>query len=225
MTGTNFGALRKDALTVLTGEFGVVIKDVTSVRNSKNNPMLKVKAVVESGVYAGRMLNTNMNFSPDSPTAQKILFSQFDTLGLGEQFFDGLTKAGLDDDNSWGVIARELVGRRATVIVGTREWQGQQREEINAWLPPIGQPNRAAVFNPGLAGMGAASVGAAGAVPVGGASAASSVPSAASLPSTAVAATLSQATTAKEVSQPATTGLASSAVEEPPALPTDDLPF
>lgn len=206
MSGTNFAALRKDALTVLEGEYGVVVKEASCVRNAKGNPMLKVKLTVEQGPYAGRIVYTNMSFTPDSPTAQKILFGQFEILGLGERFFEGLSRAtNLDENAQWEVIARELVGRRASVLIGPREWQGQKREEVQSWRAPVGQPNRDAIFSPGVGGTQAAPVGA---------TATSGAPTASALPAATAAATLPPAVPAQKVSAPPTDVLADPFVME-----------
>lgn len=135
MSEIDWASLHKDATTTLTGDFPVVIVEATAQKTSNGDKdMIKYKAKVESGQYAGRPLWGNFTISPESPGAMRILFSHWAALGIDGAFFQANPQAPV------AVIAQALVGRKAIVTIGTRQWNGADREEIQAWKPPaIGQ--------------------------------------------------------------------------------------
>lgn len=142
----DWASLHKDSTTTLEGEFPVVIVEATATKtNDQSKHMIKYKAKVESGPYAGRPLWGNFTISPESPGAMRILFSHWAVLGLDGAFFAANPQA------PPAVIAEALKGRRAVVEVGTRTWQGTEREEIKAWKPALGGPGGGAVLG-GLSG-------------------------------------------------------------------------
>jgi hypothetical protein len=124
----NFKQLRQDSVTVLTGEFPATIVEAEATINSSDNPMIKCKFKIATGPYAGRPIYNNFNITPDSPGALRIFFQQMEALGLGEAFFDHNPQP--------HQIAQELVGKAATLTVGSRTWQGVARENVEKVGPP-----------------------------------------------------------------------------------------
>jgi hypothetical protein len=77
----------------------------------------------------------NFVISPENPNAVAFFFSHMKALGLNDAFFAELpanTKAACVE------IAEALIGRKATVTVGTRQWQGQDRNEVKKVKPFAG---------------------------------------------------------------------------------------
>jgi hypothetical protein len=128
----NWADLHKDATTVLTGDFPVVITAATATQSSGGKPMIKVTMKIESGTFSGRTLFNNFNVTADNPNAMRIFFGQMSVLGLGTPFWN--TGPTMEQ------VASALVGRRAIVTVGSRQWQGTDREQIENWKPAVGGP-------------------------------------------------------------------------------------
>lgn len=127
----DWAALHKDATTTLTGDFAVVITEATAQKTSNGDKdMIKWKAKIETGPYAGRPLWGNFTISPESPGAMRILFAHLAALGVDGAFFQTYPKATVAQ------IAQALQGRKAIATVGVRPWNGQDREEVQGWKKP-----------------------------------------------------------------------------------------
>jgi hypothetical protein len=132
MSEIDWLALHKGATTVLVGKFPIVITAATATTSSTGKPMIKTTLKVESGPFAGRTIPHNFNISADSDTAMRIFFGQMAVLGLNTAFWQS--------SPSMDQLAATLIGRRAIVDVGTRTWQGTDREQVNNWEPAVGGP-------------------------------------------------------------------------------------
>ena len=128
----NWKDLHKDATTVLTGDFPVVVVTAVATTSSGGKPMIKATLKIESGTFAGRTLFNNFNVTADNPSAMRIFFGQMSVLGLGTPFWN--TNPTMEQ------VAAALVGRRAIVTVGVRQWQGTDREQVENWKPAVGGP-------------------------------------------------------------------------------------
>jgi len=128
----NWSDLHKDAITVLTGDFPVVVTSATASQSSTGKPMIKATLKIESGTFAGRTLFNNFNVTADNPSAMRIFFGQMSVLGLNTAFWNS--------NPTLEQVAAALVGRRAVVTVGSRQWQGTDREQIENWKPAVGGP-------------------------------------------------------------------------------------
>lgn len=131
----NWKAMHKDATTVLEGEFPLVIVEAVAAKSSNDKDMIKWKAKVEAGPYAGRPLWGNFTISPESPGAMRILFSHLAVLGIDEKFFEKYPEAPV------ALIAQAIIGRKAIGVIGVRQWNGQDREEVQQWKPALGAGN------------------------------------------------------------------------------------
>lgn len=130
MADLNWQSMHQDAMTTLEGEFPVVIVEARAAKtNDQSKDMVKFKAKIEAGHYVGRPLWGQFTISPESPGAMRMLFSHWAVLGLNAAFFAQNPTATVE------FIAQSLVGRRAVAVVGTRTWQGTEREEIQQWKP------------------------------------------------------------------------------------------
>lgn len=127
----DWASLHKDATTTLEGDFPVVIVETEAKKTANGDKdMIKYKAKIESGPYAGRPIWGNFTISPESPGAMRILFAHWAVLGIDGAFFQANPQAPV------ALIAQAMVGRKATVTLGIRQWNGQDREEVQAWKAP-----------------------------------------------------------------------------------------
>jgi hypothetical protein len=120
--------------------------------SSSGADMIKTTLVVEDGPHSGRRLWTNFVLSPESPFALNMFFKNLGGFGLGEDFFAELEASGASVETSISVIADALVGRTASGSVTVRQWQGQDRNEINNFViggSAAGAPASASGANPG----------------------------------------------------------------------------
>ena len=131
MADMNFGKMRQDAMTVLTGDFVVRCIEATPTKNSNGDDMIKAKLQIIAGPYTGRNLPNNFNIIPSNVPALQMFFSHMNNFGLDEAYFAKLPngEAGVHQ------IARDLVGRVVEVTVGARKWQGVERENIEKIKP------------------------------------------------------------------------------------------
>jgi hypothetical protein len=147
----NWLDMHKHATTNLEGEFPVVIVEATVTKtNDQSKDMIKCKVKIESGPFVDRPMNVNFTISPDSPIAMRILFASWAVLGLDQKFFAANPNAPLE------MIAQSLVGRRAVAVVGTRQWNGRDFEDVKEWKPALGGPGGGAGTGP-LGGLGSSS--------------------------------------------------------------------
>jgi hypothetical protein len=97
MSGTlNWNDLMKDAEAnggggdfspLPNGDYDCKIIEASSKPTSTGKPMIKVKAEVQTGQYAKRLLWDNLVISTDSPKAMSFFFRKMKALGLDEQYF------------------------------------------------------------------------------------------------------------------------------------------
>jgi Protein of unknown function (DUF669) len=112
------------------GEYSVVIDEATHSQTQSGKLMFKAKMKVEGGPHDGRIVWTNFTVSPESPTALSIFFQQMRTLGLDSNFFAA--------QPSEDIIASNLTGKRCTVVLSQREWNGQMRNDVKSIKPALG---------------------------------------------------------------------------------------
>jgi Protein of unknown function (DUF669) len=132
------GGSNYDPLPV--GDYTVVIDEASHTTSQSGKLMFKTKMKVEGGPHNGRLVWNQFVISPESPKALGIFFSQMKALGLGKDFFEA--------QPSEDVVVNSLVGKRANVTVGQREWQGQMRNEIKSIKPSGDASSTAAPATP-----------------------------------------------------------------------------
>jgi len=142
----NFGKMRQDAMTVLTGDFIVRCIEAKPTKNSNGDDMIKTKLQIIAGPYTGRNLPNNFNIIPSNVPALQMFFSHMNCFGLDDAYFNTLPNG----ETGVHKIAQDLIGRVVEVKVGSRKWQGVDRENIEAIKPApaglggAGQPVAAA---------------------------------------------------------------------------------
>ena len=127
MSEIDWSALQKEAASagvLPDGSYDVIITEATSSPSSTGKPMIKVKFRVTAGPHKDKPIWNQFVVSPESPIALRIFFSHMAALGLDSSFFAS--------QPSMDVVAKNLVNRAATIELGTRQWQGQDRNEVKS---------------------------------------------------------------------------------------------
>lgn len=140
MTTVNFTQVLKDAKSASfealpVGDYDVEIEKADSVTSSNGRPMIKATFKVIVGPHTNRKVINNFVLVVDNPTALAIFFRNMKAMGLSDEFFASLGASGTLDP-----VAQSLVGRRARLKLGQREWNGEMRNEVSQVMPYTGAP-------------------------------------------------------------------------------------
>lgn len=110
--------------------FGEVVS--AKHQNTKNGKLMFVVAFkVLAGPHAGRQVWRNFVVSPENPAAMARFFNDMVVLGVPREFFK--------TDPANDQVCAKLLGARATLEVGQREYNGENRNEVNRVKPlPVG---------------------------------------------------------------------------------------
>ena len=132
MSTLNWGDLIKEAGDTAggfdplpDGDYDLQIVEATAAVSQSGKTMFKVKAQVQTGAHAKRLVWDNLVVSTDNPTALGIFFRKMNALGLGREFF------ATSPTNAQIEAAMKSKFFRAQV--GSRTWQGQKKNEIKAY--------------------------------------------------------------------------------------------
>lgn len=113
---------------------GTYLCEVTKAEagNASNsgNPMIKTTMRIVDGPAAGKTIFNNFNLTLDNAFAMSIFFRHMAAFGLDDSFFG----AGPAVEQ----VAATLVERRARVTISIRQWQGQDRNQVDNVEPPLG---------------------------------------------------------------------------------------
>lgn len=140
MTTVDFLRALRDAKSVSfealpAGDYDIQVVESAATRSSNGKPMIKVKFQVLSGPYQNRTVFNNFVFSADNAMAMSIFFRHMKCFGLKDEFF-----ASLGANGSMDAVAANLMDKRARVTLGIRQWQGEDRNEVNQIKPYTGAP-------------------------------------------------------------------------------------
>lgn len=143
MTTIDFSKALADAKnatfeTLPIGDYDVEVTKCDAVTSSNGRPMLKAMMKVIVGQFENRPLMNNFVLTVENPVALSMFFRHMKAFGISEDFF-----AQLGANGSLEPVAAALVGRRARLTLGHREWHGENRNEVNAVKPYTGAPGTA----------------------------------------------------------------------------------
>lgn len=123
------GAAGDDGKTrVPDGWYDIEVKSTTVGMTSKGDPKVGARMVVENGPYAGGSIFKDFIISKDNTTSQKILVEHLGALGITRDY---LIQHRPTDEQ----LAELLKGRRASVLLATREWNGKEYDDVKAIKP------------------------------------------------------------------------------------------
>jgi len=129
MADIDWDQLQKEAGDVLLpdGDYNVVVLSdppPLATQASTGKPMIKLQAAILDGPKKDRKIFTQLTLTVDNPFALKMWFNQMAAFGLGPDFFAG--KPSMEQ------VAAALKGRPAVFTVSRREWQGTDRNSVDA---------------------------------------------------------------------------------------------
>jgi len=152
LTTIDFGKALQDAKgasfeALPIGDYDVEVAKSEATTSQNGKPMIKTTMKVVTGPYEKRPIINNFVMSLENPQAVAIFFRHMKAFGLTEDFF-----ASLGQTSSLEPVATALVGRRARLTLGHREWQGETRNEVKSVKPYTGAPPAMSPAGPGAAG-------------------------------------------------------------------------
>lgn len=112
------------------GEYEAVVKTAEHKKTGTGKDKIAVRFSVTGGPAAGKSVFNDFVISPDNGTALGFFFRHMKALGLGPDYF--ATNPDL------GKVAGDLVGRNCVVVVGIRQWNEEDRNEIKGIKPSTG---------------------------------------------------------------------------------------
>ncbi len=138
MTTIDWSSLKKTAddatRPIPVGSYVVQVDKAEAAQASTGAQMIKIQGHVVGGEANGRAVFNNFVLSPDKAFALAMFFRGMAAFGFGDDFFS--------QQPSMEQIAAAMVGRYATVTLSIRQWQGQDRNQCDAWdVPPAQYAN------------------------------------------------------------------------------------
>lgn len=134
MTSSSWADLIKDAQSsggggfepLPDGVYDLKVIEASTATTAKGKTMYKIKAEVQTGPHARRLLWDNLVVSPESSGAMAFFFRKMTALGLGKEFF------GTEPTDS--AITQALTNRLFRGKVGTRTYNDKTSNEITEYL-------------------------------------------------------------------------------------------
>lgn len=111
------------------GTYDVRVASSETKTTAAGKDMIIVKFEIVGGPNGGRKVSNNFVISPENANALGFFFRHMRALGLDSAYFA--------QNPSVEQVAASLVGKTARIEVGTREWNGEQREDVKKILPPV----------------------------------------------------------------------------------------
>ncbi len=112
------------------GEYEAVVKTAEHKKTGTGKDKIAVRFSVTGGPSAGKSVFNDFVISPDNGTALGFFFRHMKALGLGPDYFAS--------NPDLGKVAGDLVGRNCVVVVGVRQWNEEDRNEIKGIKPSTG---------------------------------------------------------------------------------------
>ena len=132
MSSLNWGDLVKEAGEVTTGydplpdgDYDLMVVEATAKVSQSGKTMFAIKAQVQNGAHAKRLVWDNLVVTPDNAAALGMFFRKMYALGLGREFFA--------TNPSNAQIEQAIRGRSFRAQVTSRTWQGQKKNEIKQY--------------------------------------------------------------------------------------------
>jgi len=132
VSSLNWGDLVKDAGDVggnyeplPDGDYDLIVLEATAKVAQSGKTMFAIKAQVQGGAHAKRLVWDNLVVTPDSPAALGMFFRKMAALGLGREYFATAP--------SNAAIEAALKNRAFRAQVGSRTWNGSKKNEIKMY--------------------------------------------------------------------------------------------
>lgn len=134
MATANFNDLLKAAADAGFGNCPPGTYDVRVVKGeakttSANKDMIVVQFEIIGGPNNGRKVTNNFVISPENANALGFFFRHMRAMGLDSAYFE--------QNPTPAQVAASLVGKTCRIEVGTRTWNGEEREDVKKIMPPV----------------------------------------------------------------------------------------
>ena len=114
------------------GEYHLKVLEAETRQTQNGKTKYTIKAQVQNGAHAGRLVWDDLIVSPESAGAMGFFFRKMNALGLGKEFFGAQPS---DDQITAGLKDREFLGK---VIVDN--FGGKDRNKIDGYKPLAAAP-------------------------------------------------------------------------------------
>jgi Protein of unknown function (DUF669) len=138
MSTLNWADLKKSANeagfdVVPADEYDAYVESATATKSANGKDMIRTRFRVENGPHAGKPVFNQFVISPDSSNALAFFFRHMRAMGLDDAFFGASPTV--------EQVAAALVNKHARIRVSIRNWNDQDRNQVDAVLPPAnGRP-------------------------------------------------------------------------------------
>lgn len=112
------------------GWYDVVVDTAEATQSGSGKDMIKTTFRVEGGPYDGKKVFNQFVISPENANALAFFFRHMAAMGLNDAFFAAEPRT--------EQVAGALVGRRARIKVSIRQWNEQDRNNVDQVAPPQG---------------------------------------------------------------------------------------
>lgn len=110
------------------GTYDVVVTDAEAKTTGAGKDMIVVKFQIQGGPHGGRKVPNNFVISPENANALGFFFRHMRAMGLDAAYFA--------QNPSPAQVAQSLVGKSCRIEVGTRTWNGEEREDVKKIMAP-----------------------------------------------------------------------------------------
>lgn len=104
------------------GTYDVRVVAGEAKTTSAGKDMIVVKFEIIGGPHGGRKVPNNFVISPENANALGFFFRHMRAMGLDSAYFS--------QNPTPAKVAADLVGRTCRIEVGTRTWNGEEREDV-----------------------------------------------------------------------------------------------
>lgn len=104
------------------GTYDAVVAEGEAKTTSAGKDMIVVKFQIVGGPNGGRKVTNNFVISPENANALGFFFRHMRAMGLDSAYFS--------QNPSPQHVAAALVGKTCQIEVGTRTWNGEEREDV-----------------------------------------------------------------------------------------------
>lgn len=109
------------------GTYDVRVVAGEAKSTSAGKDMIVVKFEIVGGPHGGRKVPNNFVISPENANALGFFFRHMRALGLDAAYFS--------QNPTPQAVAAALVGKTCQIEVGTRTWNGEEREDVKKIMP------------------------------------------------------------------------------------------
>jgi hypothetical protein len=114
------------------GEYNVAVVDSSLGSTSNGKDMIKVKMSITDGPHTGRFIWTQFVMSPENDQALGFFFRNLECFGIDRAWILSVGNGTLDP------IVAALSGRTTRVVLGHKNLNGEERNEVKNFKPQVG---------------------------------------------------------------------------------------